>query len=649
MTTARMSTALLCATAALFSTAFAAERIEKGALVLENVPETPAPLAERLRQYQNTRGASFNGFRADGNGVYVSTRFGETTQIHRVDTPMGARSQLTFFREPIGGAAESPTEANLFAFTRDNGGDENYQIYLFNEEAGRADLISDGEGRKGSVGWSNDGQKLAWYTTLEGTTRGIVVADKDNPESRRVALTKAAWMAPGEFSPDNKKLLLFEYVSINESTISILDIESGAVTPINPSDQKISYGDVAFSPNGDAVYYTADEEGEFRRLHRYDLASGEKTVLTSDIDWDVSDIEISPSGDSYAFVTNEAGQSKLYVRTLKNDRPAPAPDLPPGVIFGLDYAPDGRALGFTLNAANAPSDAYVWSLGRRGKLTRWTQSEVGGLSSDTFVIPQAFDYPTFDAVDGAPRRIPAFIYKPQSDGPHPVIVAIHGGPEGQARPTFSSTYQFWARELGAAVVIPNVRGSSGFGKTYVALDNGRKREDSVKDIGALLDWIAEQPDLDKDRVIVYGGSYGGYMVLASMVHFNDRLAGGVDIVGISNFVTFLENTAEYRKDVRRPEYGDERDPEMRAFLNEISPLTRADEIAKPLFIIQGLNDPRVPASEADQILAAMRKNGVEAWYMAAKDEGHGFRKKSNRDAMTEAVALFLSKLFENGE
>lgn len=632
----------------LWATAFAAERVEKGMLVLENVPDTPPALAERLRQYQNTRSAGLAGFAADGEGIFITTRFGETTQVHHVDEPLGARRQLTFYDEPIG-AAPSPVDPAAFVFTRDEGGDENYQIFLFDRKSGEAVRLSDGAGRKGSPAWSEDGEMLAWYTTLEGTERGIVVAPLNDPEARRIVHREEAWMSPGDFSPDASTLILFSIVSVNESRISILDVESGEITPINPSEEKISYGDVEFGADDNTLYFTSDEDGEFRSLYRYDISTGEKVNLTADINWDVSDVEVAPDGATYAFTTNEAGASKLYLRRTRNDRGLPGPDLPAGVIYGLEFSPDSARLGFTLNAADTPGDVYTWSLGRRGELVRWTESEVGGLNPERFVEPELFDYPTFDKVDGEPRRIPAFVYKPEGDGPHPVIISIHGGPEGQSRPTFSYTYQFWANELGAAVVVPNVRGSTGFGKSYVKLDNGKLREDSVKDIGALLDWIAIQPDLDQNRVVVFGGSYGGYMVLASMVHYSDRLAGGVDIVGISNFVTFLENTADYRKDVRRPEYGDERDPEMRAFLEEISPLTRADDIKKPLFIIQGLNDPRVPASEADQILAAMRANHVEAWYMAAKDEGHGFRKKSNRDAMTEAVALFLEKMFDKAE
>jgi dipeptidyl aminopeptidase/acylaminoacyl peptidase len=285
----------------------------------------------------------------------------------------------------------------------------------------------------------------------------------------------------------------------------------------------------------------------------------------------------------------------------------------------------------------------VWTLADGG-FERWTESEIGPIDGSRLVAPTLVRYPTFDQVAGRPRQIPAWLYKPAGAGPHPVLVSIHGGPEGQSKPSFSINIQQWAAELGYAVIQPNVRGSTGYGKTYVALDNGMKREDSVKDIGALLDWIATQPDLDAKRIVLIGGSYGGYMVLASMTHYNDRLRGAVDIVGISNFVTFLESTAEYRRDLRRPEYGDERDPKMREFLQQISPLNNAGRITKPMLVVQGQNDPRVPVTESEQLVAQIRANGGEVWYLVGLNEGHGFAKRDNIDYYQWAVAMFLEKL-----
>ena len=244
------------------------------------------------------------------------------------------------------------------------------------------------------------------------------------------------------------------------------------------------------------------------------------------------------------------------------------------------------------------------------------------------------------------RTIPAFVYRPPADrfpGPRPVYISIHGGPEAQDRPGFLGSENLFVAEMGIARIVPNVRGSTGYGKTYLQLDNGDKREDTVKDIGALLDWIATQPDLDAKRVMVSGGSYGGYMSLATLVHYSDRLRCGYESVGISNFVTFLENTQDYRRDLRRVEYGDERDPKMRAFLEGIAPAAHADRIRVPLLVAQGANDPRVPLSESDQIVKAVTGNGVPVWYLVGKNEGHGFSKKPNTDYLRETLREFMRR------
>jgi dipeptidyl aminopeptidase/acylaminoacyl peptidase len=440
---------------------------------------------------------------------------------------------------------------------------------------------------------------------------------------------------PIDFGPDNERLLIGRYVSITDSQVWMLDLASGEASQINPADEPISYGGAMFHPDGESVLYTSNEDSEFRRLVRYDLESGEKQVLTPEIDWNVESFDVTPNGRTIAFTVNEGGLSTLHIRRLRSGRERDAPDLPTGVVYGLSFDQEGDDLAFTLAQAAGPRDVYSWDLDDK-ELERWTVSEMGGLDEDSFVEPDLVSYESFDGLE-----IPAFVYEPAGEGPHPVVIDIHGGPESQERPTFSSTIQYWVNELGLAVITPNVRGSSGYGKEYVQLDNARKREDSVKDIGALLDWVEGQPErFDDERIGVIGGSYGGYMVYASLVHYDERIDAAVDIVGISNFVTFLENTRGYRQDLRRVEYGDERDPDMRAFLQEISPLNHAETITTPLFIIQGANDPRVPRSEAEQMLAAVRENGGDPWYLLAMDEGHGFRKKSNRDYQRDATALF---------
>ena len=398
--------------------------------------------------------------------------------------------------------------------------------------------------------------------------------------------------------------------------------------------------DAKYGPTGKHVFFASDMDAETVTLRRMRRTGGVIDVVAGDSQWGVEQFAIK--GTRLAFTINEDGTSRLRLLDLPDLVPVPLPELPAGIYFSLNFSADSSALGFAVNRAAAPTDVYSIDFADMA-LTRWTRSEHGGLREDAMAEPELVRYPTFDG-----REIPAFAYLPTGDGPHPVLIEIHGGPESQYRPRFSPATQFLVNELGIAVVAPNVRGSAGYGKAYLKLDNGYLREDSVRDIGALLDWIATRGDLDAGRVVVSGGSYGGYMVLASLVHFSDRLTAGVERVGISNFVTFLKNTQGYRRDLRRVEYGDERDPDMRDFLERISPLNQVERIAKPMLISQGLNDPRVPASESEQIVAALRERDIPVWYVLARDEGHGFRKKVNRDYLTAATVLFLERHLLHG-
>jgi|APTNR8051073442_1049403.scaffolds.fasta_scaffold04480_7 dipeptidyl aminopeptidase/acylaminoacyl peptidase len=617
-------------------------RRTQGALVMENVPTTPDNVRERLIQYNNVRAAGFAGFAPDGS-ILITTRFAETAQIHAVNRPMGARYQLTFYPEQIGGLTTIPN-SNNFIFTKDRGGDEFFQYHLFNRATGTTTQLTEAGTRNESRNISRDGKMMAWSVSRSGSSiREISIMNISNPSSKRVVYrADGAWFV-ADFSPDGKKLLLGQSISVTQSKRAILDIESGVLTPITPN-LTVSYDGGQFSPDGRFVYLGTDENSDFSYGVKIELANGRRTRVTPNINWDVEGISLSPNGQQLAYVVNEEGRSKLYLLPTTQGARSVLVGVPTGVIGGLEWSDDSQKLGLALSTFAAPSDAYVYTLANRA-LVRWTRSEIGGLNPATFVEPRLVRYPTFDQTNGQTRTIPAWVYEPRTPGPHPVIIQIHGGPEGQSRPNFSSTIQYWVNDLNATVIVPNVRGSTGYGKTYVDLDNGFKRMDSVKDIGSLLDWIATQPNMNKNKVAVYGGSYGGFMVLASMTNYNDRLAGGIDIVGISHLATFLENTQGYRRDLRRVEYGDERDPAMREFMTRTAPLTNAGNITKPLFVIQGHNDPRVPQSEAEQIVTRVRANGVNVWYMLGMDEGHGFAKKSNRDAQREAETLFFREIF----
>jgi len=631
---AQTATAPAATLTAATAAPIAAERVTRGNLVLESIPEIPAEVSERLSAYENVRSHAFLDWTGDGS-ILITTRFGDTNQVHEVKSPGGARRQLTFFDETVSNATVNP-KGGAFLFARDKGGDEYYQGYRFDLQTGTITGFTEPGTRNGSPLWADDGQLAAWARTNPGDPNNdIIIGNPADPTSVRVALEGEGAIGPVDWSDDGSKLLLQRYISIAESHLFVLDVTSGALTQINPGET-VSYSGGALLADG-SILTATDKDSEFTNLVRI-APDGTFTNYTGDIDWGVSDWTLSPDGNTVAFTLNEGGLGTIHLLEVESGHVRPGPTLPVGIASGLVFSRSGSHVGFTFNAATSPADAWSFDVATLN-LTRWTEAETGGLNPDTFIEPVLFDYPNTDGMD-----IPAFIYRPKGEGPHPVIISIHGGPEGQSRPGFASSYQYWANELGIAVVVPNVRGSTGYGKTYVSLDNGLNRKKSVEDIGALLDWIAAQPDLDSDKVIVHGGSYGGYMVLASMIDYADRLAGGIDIVGISDFKTFLENTEGYRADLRRAEYGDERDPVIAAFFDEISPLKNASKITKPLFVIQGYNDPRVPYTEAEQILEAVKANGVTAWFMMAMDEGHGFRKKSNREAQREAETLFIQEV-----
>ena len=528
------------------------DRREVGALVFEGIPETPAELAERLRQYENVRSAELAGF-VPGGGLFVTTRFGETSQLHRVAAPGAARRQLTFYDEPVRGVLPSPADPRVVLVSRDVGGNEDFQIWRLDVVSGAATQISAGPLRATDARWAADGSKAAWTQTLEGTGKHIVWADPSDLSTRKVLATVDGEWSVADLFPDGRRLLLSKYVSASESELHVLDAESGEMVRLFKTKKPVSWADAALSKDGRWVYAVTDRDGDRLALWRLPIERGREQLLSDGITDEVESVVVSPDGATVAFTTNADGRSRLYLRDAATWSAIPVPELPPSDIEGLQFGPDSRTVALTLNRADAPSDVYSFDVGATS-LVRWTDSEVGGLDPSTFVQPEFFRYPSFDG-----REIPAFVYRGRGEGPRPVIIAIHGGPEAQSRPSFSSTYQQWV-ELGYTVVVPNVRGSRGFGREYHQLDNGLLRKDSVRDIGALLDWIGAQADRNADKVVVYGGSYGGYMVLACLIDFADRLAGGVDVVGISDFQTFLANTRDYRRDLRRVEYGDERDP-----------------------------------------------------------------------------------------
>jgi len=627
-------------------------REQRGNLIFESIPPRDAQLAERLGLYRQSRQATFMDWLPDGT-MLVATRFGDVEQMHRVAAPLGMREQLTFYPDPVSAArapriAPANGQGNAFVFLKDQGGDENAQVYYYSSSS-NVQQLTKGKFLHGSPIWSHDGKRLAFYgNERDGISYDVYVVDIGSaPGStsapRLVAGGQQDTWYPLDWSADDRKLLLWKYVSINESYLYIADVYTGTITPVDDSGRKIGIKSARFAPDGRGIYMASDEDGEFAQLRYLDPVSHEVRKLTDKIPWDIEDFDVSVDGRYVAYVANEDGRSRLTILdTLGKLEQAPV-GVPDGRIMNVGFDKTGRRLAFSAESAQSPRDVYVYDLSHNA-LERWTRSETGPVDVASFVPAELVRYPTWDRVAGGQRMISAYLYRPRGNAPHPVVIDIHGGPESQSRAGWSPFVQFLVNELGYAVIQPNVRGSSGYGKTFLKLDNGVLREDAVKDIGSLIVWLGLQPMFDRDHVAVMGGSYGGYMALASLAAYGDRLKGGVDEVGISNFVSFLENTAPYRRDLRRAEYGDERDPKMRAFLNQISPVNKVALIRRPLLVVEGLNDPRVPPMEAQQIVWRMRSKGSEVWYLAAKDEGHGFRKKANEDVYLETVAMFLNKL-----
>jgi dipeptidyl aminopeptidase/acylaminoacyl peptidase len=610
-------------------------------LVTEGIPKIPVSIAESVERYSNFRGATLDSWDPVQREILISTRFADTNQIHLVKMPGGARTQLTFYPDRVTSAHYSPTKDDSFVFSKDMGGGEFFQLYRYDVSSGDATLLTDAKSRNTDAVWSHAGDRLVYGSTRrDGNDVDLWEIEPANPKSDHLLtqLEGGGWQAL-DWSPDSSKILAVEEISANEAYLWIVDAKSGEKTLITPKGgaEKIAYNDGRFSKDGKGIFVTTDKDSEFQRLAYVDLATKEHTYLTSNIPWDVDEFDLSDDGKTIAFVVNEDGFGVLHLFDTNTRKEKSVPSLPKGVISGVQWHKNNRDLGFNLSSARSSSDVFSLDV-QTGKVERWTFSETGGLNTSDFPEPQLIHWKSWDG-----RNISGFLYRPSAKftGKRPVIVNIHGGPEGQFRPSFPGRWDYYMNELGAAMIAPNVRGSTGYGKTFLALDNGFLREGSYQDINTLFDWIQTQPQLDSGRVLVTGGSYGGFMTLAVATNFNDRICCSVDVVGPSNLVTFLEHTSGYRQDLRRVEYGDERDPKMRAFLEQIAPYNKAKNITKPLFVIAGKNDPRVPVSESEQMVNIVRQNGTPVWWLMAKDEGHGFAKKKNQDYQFCATVIFV--------
>lgn len=651
------------ATAAASSATAAADVVTPNAnLKADGIPPIPSSIAERAAHYNDFRANLMLDWHPTQRSMLIATRStGATMQLHLVAKPLAKPEKITDFADPVRMARFEPKQGQYILFERDEGGSEATQVYRLDLHDGRkVTLLTDPRERHDMGPWNHQGthiilSSIALDKTAAGGSRNEINTDiyqldpKAPQQKRKLASLPGGGWGGFYWSPDDQTIVAHNYKSINDVSVWLINVADGKARQVLPAAteklaEPVKYAYAHFSDDGKQLIVTSDRNGEFAQLMQVNLADGKAALWSGHLNWDVTSLSQAKKGNWLAATVNREGLSEMHLFDRKTGATLARPALPNGATSGAVWHPKHAEFGVAISAAHSPGEIYSWDMSDEkgaGKLVQWTQQAKGAVDTSTF---QQTDIIRWNSFDG--KSISGLITRPPKDkfpGPRPVLISIHGGPEAQATIGFLGRSNYMINELGITLIQPNVRGSDGFGKSFLKLDNGFKREDSVKDIAALLDWIATDPDLDPKRVMVSGGSYGGYMSLAVSTKYADRIVGAIDTVGISHFVTFLTNTESYRRDLRRVEYGDERNPEMRAFLEKISPLNHADKIRKPLFVVQGKNDPRVPVTEAEQMVAQARKNTIPVWYLVADNEGHGFQRKPNQDFLFYSQIRFMQE------
>jgi dipeptidyl aminopeptidase/acylaminoacyl peptidase len=623
------------------------------ALAIEGMPPIPARIATAMAPYGRSRSATFRDWHPTRREMIVITRLGDSDQIYRVAAPGAPLVQLTSVEGGLGGgqrdryaATWQQATGNAVLYQNDLKGNERYQHYRLDLATGETTMITDGASRNLLGAWSRKGDRLA-YTSTRRNDRDFdlyVVDPADKATDRLVAELEGQADAV-EWIADDSAVLVEQRLSATLANLWRVDVSTGAKTLLTPAGfEPLRAGGASLARDGRSLFITTSASSDFLRLARLDVATGAVTPITDDAGGDVEEVVLSPDGAVLAFTVNEDGQSRLRLLDAVTGRERPAPSLEPGVITGLSWHRNGVDLAFNYQSPRTPGDVYSVDTTTRA-VVRWTVGETGGLDPATLATPEIARWQSFDGL-----RISGVLYRPPArfTGRRPVMINIHGGPENvQARPTYIGRSNYFLNEMGVAIIYPNFRGSWGFGRRFRDLDNGVLRDHTTRDIGALLDWIKSRPDLDPDRVMITGASFGGYLTLTSFVTYNDRIRCAFAGFPISNIVTQIESLEPSRRDGRRSEYGDERDPAVRDFLLKVAPVTNADRIRKPLFLAHGKNDPRVPVTESEQMAAAVRKNGVPLWFVVADDEGHGFARQANSAFLLHAWAWFMEQYLTN--
>jgi len=620
-------------------------------LVAEGVPPVPTSLSKRVVPYLGGYGLPLAGWDTVKREVWLKTYENNEPVLSRLEAPESLLKTLYRLPNQFYDLYHQPGERYL-AYTADKNGDENFQLYLFDLQSQKSTQLTDGRSRNVEPVWSNRMDKIIFGSTPVGRNgMDLYVIDSfQSRHNRRIAHSPGNMLQACDWSPDDKQVLYLEYLSNRSNNkLWIVDVKTGVntlLTPKAPAEQTV-YDNPHFSADGKGVYLITNRKSEFRRLAYFDLTTKQYTFLSGDIKWDVDEFALSPDGNIIAFVTNEGGISKLYLLDTKTQKVTPTKWAETGLIAPQTSEPASHLrwhqnsidFAFDFVSPRTPNDVYSLNT-KTGEFTRWSKSISDGVPFGNFSLPRLIHWQSFDGL-----KISGFLYLPPERfaGPRPVMIDIHGGPEEQHRPAFNGEDNFYLNELGVAKIYPNVRGSIGYGSSFLTLDDGSRRGDAVKDIGALLDWIKTQPYLDAKRVMVRGGSYGGYLALSAAATYGNHIRAAVSEAGPTNLVTFLENTEGWRRDQRRQEYGDERDPKVRAFLERIAPRNNTNLIKSPLLLVQGQNDPRVKAGEAKVMVEAVRRQGTPVWYLLGKNEGHGFSDPDNYFYQTYATVLFVQE------
>jgi dipeptidyl aminopeptidase/acylaminoacyl peptidase len=624
-----------------------------------------------IERYLNVRNAGGASLGPEGERLSFLVDTTGTNQVWALDAPGEWPDQLTFYEERVTFASWSPTRQEL-AFGMDEGGNERAQLFRLAGDGSAVHPLTDMPDAKHRWGgWSSDGDRIAFASNRrkEAVFDVYVQGREETGDDAELIWEGDGWYSVGGWGPDDERLLLHEARGSFDHDVYVLDVETGERTHVTPHGEEVRYQGLNWGPDGDAVYLSTDHDSDTLYLARLDLDSHELDVVEGGSeerrtsgsraepgDWNLDGLELDEDSGRFVYSRNVDGYTELAVGELTGEttyRTLAAPDLPRGVRGGVDFGPDAERFAITATTRTDNANVHVVDV-ETGEATRWTDAATAGIPRDTFAEPELVHYESFDGLEvPAFFTLPADVREPGESrasrsaeqsgeteaGETPVIVDIHGGPESQRRPSFHSLAQYYVNR-GYAYFEPNVRGSSGYGRAYTHLDDVRNRMDSVADIEAAVGWLHDHDAVDEDRLVAMGGSYGGFMVLAALTEYPDLWAAGVDIVGIANFVTFLENTGDWRRELREAEYGSLEDD--REFLAEISPITNVDAIDAPLFVAHGENDPRVPVGEARQI-AEEAAERVPVETLIFDDEGHGFTKLENRIEAYSAIAAFLDE------